>query len=133
MSSKLHSAFTRLRRWLADPLRALPLPRAWVEVRCARRLDRLARRVLDLRARIDARAARPDTSDADGNLRRMLAGVGAELGRLRCDLAQWHMHECGGRSGTRLATALARLNKIAAETQAAALRLQRALEDRRGA
>jgi hypothetical protein len=42
----------------------LPTPRAWVELRCARRLR-------------------------------------AELARMRCDLARWHVRECGGESGAR--------------------------------
>jgi hypothetical protein len=144
MSSKLTSLFARLRagfRLFAQ----LPAPRAWVELRCARRLDRLARRLQHMHARIafmqdhltgggtgtgtPAAPAAP-ASDADGSLRRMLAGLRAELARMRCDLARWHTRECGGESGARLAAALARVNRIAVDTHAAALRLEAELEAR---
>jgi hypothetical protein len=131
MSRKLVSLFVRF-------VRMMPAPRAWVEVRCARRLDRLARRLQGMHARIavmqdhltggDTKTS-PD-SDADGGLRRMLAGLRAELARMRCDLALWHVRECGGESGARLAAALARLNRIAVDTNAAALRLEAELEAR---
>ena len=131
MLRTLVSLFVRL-------LRMLPAPRAWVELRCARRLDRLARRLQGMHARIAGmqdHLTGGDTqslpaSDADGSLRRMLAGLRAELAQMRCDLALWHVRECGGESGARLAAALARLNRIAVDTNAAALRLEAELEAR---
>jgi len=118
------------------------LPRPLVERLCARRLDRMAQRLLRMRARIDAMsrhlgADAPDAldglprpaSDIDGSLRRMLAGLRDEVGTMRRDLALWHMRECGGRAGVRLAAALTRLNGIALDTGAAALRLERELDD----
>jgi hypothetical protein len=137
MPSKLVSLFIRLRAAL-HPLRLLPAPRAWVELRCARRLDRLARRLQRMHARIAVmqdhlsgnEAPASPASDADGSLRRMLAGLRAELARMRCDLALWHVRECGGESGARLAQALARLNRIAVDTHAAAQRLEAELEAR---
>jgi hypothetical protein len=137
MSSKLATLFARLRAGLRSFL-VLPAPRAWVELRCARRLDRLARRLQRMHARIacmqdhlagGGMPAAPD-SDADGSLRRMLAGLRAELARMRCDLARWHARECGGESGARLAAALVRVNRIAVDTNAAALRLEAELEAR---
>jgi hypothetical protein len=118
-----------------------------VELRCARRLDRLARRLQRMHARIafmqdhlaggdtgtgtpSASAPATPAADADGSLRRMLAGLRGELARMRCDLARWHTHECGGESGARLAAALARVNRIAVDTNAAALRLEAELEAR---
>jgi hypothetical protein len=101
------------------------------------RLDRLARRLQGMHGRIagmqdhltgDTKTG--PASDADGGLRRMLAGLRAELARMRCDLALWHVRECGGESGARLAAALARLNRIAVDTNAAALRLEAELEAR---
>ena len=135
MSSKLASLFARLRAAL-PPMP--PMPRAWVELRCARRLDRLAARLQRMHARIarmqehltGAAAAGGPASDADGALRRMLAGLRAELARMRCDLALWHVRECGGECGARLAAALARLNRIAVDTHAAAQRLEAELEAR---
>jgi hypothetical protein len=119
------------------------LPRPLVERLCARRLDRMAQRLLCMRARIDAMsrhlgADTPDAldgplprpaSDIDGSLRRMLAGLRDEVGTMRRDLALWHMRECGGRAGMRLAAALVRLNRIALDTGAAALRLERELDE----
>jgi len=139
MSSKLATLFARLRAGLRSFSR-LPVSRAWVELRCARRLDRLACRLQRMHARIacmqdhlagggTGTPAAP-ASDADGSLRRMLAGLRAELARMRCDLARWHTRECGGESGARLAAALARLNRIAVDTNAAALRLEAELEAR---
>jgi hypothetical protein len=137
MPSKFASLFVRLRAAL-HPLRVLPLPRAWVELRCARRLDRLARRLQRMHARIarmedhltGAGAPAVPASDTDGALRRMLAGLRAELARMRCDLAVWHVRECRGECGARLAAALARLNRIAVDTHAAAQRLEAELEAR---
>jgi hypothetical protein len=60
----------------------------------------------------------------------MLAGLRAELACMRCDLAVWHVRECGGECGMRLAAALARLNRIAVDTHAAAQRLEAELEAR---
>jgi len=117
------------------------LPRPLVELLCARRLDRMALRLLRMRARIDAMSRHLCSgamdgpvvrlaSDTDGNLRRMLSGLRDEVGTMRRDLAIWHMRECGGRTGTRLAAALQRLNGIALDTGAAALRLQQELDER---
>lgn len=116
------------------------LPRPLIEVLCARRLDRMALRLLRMRARIDAMSGHLDNgaldgpllqlaADTDGSLRRMLAGLRDEVGTMRRDLAVWHMRECGGHTGTRLAAALTRLNGIALDTGAAALRLQRELDE----
>jgi hypothetical protein len=116
------------------------LPRPLVERLCARRLDRMAQRLLHMRARIEAMSGHLGggaldgpllrlAADADGNLRRMLAGLRDEVGTMRRDLALWHMRECGGRAGTRLAAALARLNGIALDTGAAALLLQQELDE----
>lgn len=116
------------------------LPRPLVERLCARRLDRMALRLLRMRARIDAMSGHLGSgamdgpllrlpADADGSLRRMLAGLRDEVGTMRRDLAIWHMRECGGRAGARLAAALKRLNGIALDTGAAALRLQQELDE----
>jgi hypothetical protein len=135
MSSKLATLFARLRAGLRV-LSVMPAPRAWVELRCARRLDRLARRLQRMHARIafmhdhllgEGAPARPD---ADGSLRRMLVGLRGELSQMRCDLALWYAEECGGESGERLATALTRLNGIAVDTHAAATRLEAELDAR---
>lgn len=115
------------------------LPRPLVELLCARRLDRMALRLLRMRARIDAMSGHLRNgaldgpllrlaADTDGSLRRMLAGLREEVGVMRRDLALWHMRECGGRTGARLAEAMVRLNRIAGETWAAALSLEQALD-----
>lgn len=129
--------FAAVRRALR---RLLPSFRPLIELRCARRLDGMARRLLHMRARIDAMSSHlgsgaldgPLTrlaTDADGSLRRMLAGLREEVGTMRRDLALWHMRECGGRTGARLGAALARLNGIALETWNAALHLEKALDE----
>lgn len=129
-------ALARLRRL---PQR-LPAFRALVELRCARRLDRMGKRLLRMRTRIDAMSrhlgsgaldgpAKRLAADEDGNLRRMLAGLREEVGTMRRDLALWHVRECGGRTGVRLAAALARLNGIAGDTWTAALHLENQLDE----
>lgn len=139
---------TTLKHLFAAVLRALsrllslrlPASRALVELRCARRLDRMTQRLLHMRARIDTMSGhlgsgalegplRLLAADADGSLRRMLAGLREEVGTMRRDVALWHMRECGGRTGARLAAALARLNGIALDTWTAALRLEKELDD----
>jgi hypothetical protein len=135
MSAKLTALFARLRAVLPQ---LPPMPRAWVELRCARRLDRIAGRLQRMHARIahmqdhltGAEAPGGPASDADGALRRMLAGLRAELARMRCDLAVGRVRECGGECGTRLPAAMARLNRIAVDTHAAAQRLEAELEAR---
>ena len=120
------------------------LPRRLVELRCARRLDRTGGRLLRMRARIDAMSAHLDSgaldgpvmrlpADRDGALRRMLAGLREELSTMRRDLARWHSRECAGRSGARLQAAIARLNRVNADTHAAADRLLREIEEYDGA
>ena len=115
------------------------LPRCVVELRCAWRLDRAGRRLLHMRARIDTMAAHFDSGafdgpltllapDRDGHLRGMLAGLREELSAMRCNLARWHVRECGGQIGPRLARALARINDIAVTTGAAALALEARLD-----
>jgi hypothetical protein len=44
-------------------------------------------------------------------------------------VALWHVKECRGRTGLRLADAIARLNRVAADTYAAADRLEWEIED----
>jgi hypothetical protein len=129
---------TYLKHLLATFRQALPRP--LVERLCARRLDRMALRLLRMRARIDAMSGHLGSgaldgpllrlaSDADGSLRRMLAALRDEVGTMRCDLALWHVRECGGRTGAHLAAAMARLNRIALDTGAAALKLQQELDE----
>ena len=138
-AGKPHSRFAALSAGLRSVLRRLPAPRSLVELRCARHLDRVARRLQRMLAGIETMSGhlagvtdgdRARAADEDGNLRRMLAGLRDEVALMRCDLARWYQRECGGSSGARLSTALARLNRIAADTHAAALRLEGELEER---
>jgi hypothetical protein len=121
----------------------LRLPRRLVELRCARRLDDTGRQLLRMRARIDAMSAHLDSgaldgpimrlpADRDGGLRRMLAGLRDELSTMRRELARWHVRECGGRTGARLGSALARVNGIVVATSAAAQALEARLDAHEG-
>jgi hypothetical protein len=114
-------------------------PRRLVELRCARRLERMGARLLRMRARIDAMAAHLDSgalddplrrlpADNEGQLRRMLAGLRDELSVMRRELARWHLQECGGHTGARLGRALERVNGIAVGTSNAALALEARLD-----
>jgi hypothetical protein len=123
--------------------RPIWLPRRLVELRCARRLDRMGARLLRMRARIDAMSAHLDSgaldgpaggpvphlpADRDGQLRKMLAGLREELSTMRRELARWHVQECGGHTGRRLGRALERVNGIAVATGGAALALEARLD-----
>ncbi|WP_332847912.1 hypothetical protein [Massilia sp. S19_KUP03_FR1] len=110
----------RLQRWPASLL---------VQWRCARRIDAMTHRLLCMRAKIRALSghlmsgALRGALDPDGTLALMLADLKEETRTLRYQLAQWHVKECKGRAGMRLKASMLVLNRIAAETYAAADRL----------
>jgi hypothetical protein len=54
----------------------------------------------------------------------MLAELKDDLNAIRRDLAVWHARECRGRTGAVLAAAIARLNRVAADTYLAADQLE---------
>ena len=58
-----------------------------------------------------------------GALAVMLRELKEETRTLRYQLAQWHVNQCKGRAGMRLKASMLVLNRIAAETYAAADRL----------
>ena len=122
-------------RTLARWRRALAPSGLFIETRCARRIDALSRRVLAMRAKIAALSGHllaqrmGRAVDADRSLRRMLGELKDDLNGIRRDLALWHAKECKGRTGARLARSIARLNHIAADTYAAATRLESEIEE----
>jgi hypothetical protein len=105
----------------------LRLPGGWfAQTRCARHIDATTQRVAamgikitGLSNRLHARSV-PGLVDADRSLRRMLNELKEELTLMRRDLARWHNRECAGRAGKRLEAAIARLNRVNADTCAAA-------------
>lgn len=120
--------------------RAARLPAALVvEIRCARRIDAAARRVGAMRTKIGIMSGHLNAGsiegrvDADRNLRRMLSELKDDLSEMRRDLAAWHVKECRGRTGARLEAAIAQLNRIAADTWAAADKLVLQIEEYDGA
>lgn len=100
-----------------------------VQWRCARRIDAMTHRLLRMRAKIRALSghvmsgALRGALDPDGTLAVMLGDLKEETRTLRYQLAQWHEKECRGRAGMRLKASMRVLNRIAAETYAAADRL----------
>jgi len=110
----------RLQHWPASIL---------VQWRCAKRIDAMTRRLLRMRAKILALSghlmsgALKDALDPDGTLAGMLGDLKEETRTLRFQLAHWHLRECKGRAGVRLKASMLVLNRIAAETYAAADRL----------
>ena len=100
-----------------------------VQWRCAKRIDTMTRRLLRMRAKIRALSghlmsgALKDALDPDGTLAGMLGDLKEETRTLRFQLAQWHLRECKGRAGVRLKASMLVLNRIAADTYAAADRL----------
>jgi hypothetical protein len=107
----------------------------FAQTRCARHIDATARRVSAMGLRIATLSGRlsagsiPGMVDADRNLRRMLCELKEDLSDMRRDLALWRTRECRGRAGARLEAAIAHLNRIAADTHAAADRLVRQIEE----
>jgi len=100
-----------------------------IQWRCANRIDAMTRRLLRMRAKIRALSghlmsgALKDALDPDGTLAVMLGDLKDETRTLRYQLAQWHVNECKGRAGGRLKASMLALNRIAADTYAAADRL----------
>ena len=122
-----------LKQMIATILR---LPGGWfAQTRCARHIDATAQRVAAMGKKIarlsDRLHARnvPGLVDADRSLRRMLDELKEELTTMRRDLARWHSRECAGRAGKRLEAAIARLNRVNADTCAAADALLRQIEE----
>ena len=107
----------------------------FAQVRCARRIEATSRRIAAMGTRIATLSGRLAARsilgavDADHNLRRMLGDLHEDLSTMRRDLAQWHVRECRGRAGARLEAAIAGLNRIAADTCAAAERLVVEIEE----
>jgi hypothetical protein len=100
-----------------------------VQWRCAKRIDAMTHRLLRMRAKIKALSGHlmsgtlQDALDPDGTLATMLSDLKEETRTLRYQLAQWHVRECKGKAGVRLRASMLVLNRIAAETYAAADRL----------
>lgn len=100
-----------------------------VEMRCARRIDALSRRLAGMQGKIATLSGRLHAGgwecavDPECSLRRMLGELKDDLSAIRRDLALWHANECRGRTGKLLAEAIAQLNRVAADTYAAADRL----------
>jgi hypothetical protein len=98
----------------------------FAQTRCARHIDATSRRVATIGIKITTLSTRlhsgsiPGLVDADRSLRRMLNELKDELTGMRRELARWHSRECAGRAGRRLEAAIARLNRINADTHAAA-------------
>ena len=98
----------------------------FAQARCARHIDATARRVMQLRIKITTLSNRlhagsiPGLVDADRSLRHMLGELKDDLSAMRRDVARWHSRECAGRAGARLEAAIARLNRVNADTCAAA-------------
>jgi hypothetical protein len=127
VAAALHTL--RRSRTLAAWRRALSPSALFVEFRCARRIDALSKRLTGMQGKIGNLSAHllsgrtEGPVDADRSLRRMLAELKDDLNGIRRDLALWHARECRGRTGMVLSAAIAQLNRIAADTYAAADRL----------
>lgn len=127
VAAALHTL--RRSRMFAALRRALSPSALFVEIRCARRIEALSRRLEGMQGKIGNLSAHllsgsmDGPVDADHSLRRMLAELKDDLNGIRRDLAMWHAKECRGRTGMVLSAAIVQLNKIAADTYSAADRL----------
>lgn len=107
----------------------------FVELRCARRIDALARRLMRMQGKIGRMSAHVLSQqagaavDADRSLRGMLADLKLDLNGIRRDLALWYTRECRGRAGAMLRASIENLNRIAADTYLAADRLEWEIEE----
>ena len=117
----------RLRAGKAALWEGMRLPGGlFAQARCARHIDATAQRVAALGVKITTLSSRlhagsiPGLVDADRSLRRMLGELKDDLNAMRRDMARWHSQECAGRAGARLEAAIARLNRVNADTHAAA-------------
>lgn len=133
---QLLASILRSRAGMAPRWQGVRLPGGWfAQTRCARHIDATAVRVAAMGAKITRLSERlqarnvPGLVDADRSLRRMLGELKEELTAMRRDLARWHSRECAGRAGIRLEAAIARLNRVNADTCAAADALLRQIED----
>lgn len=113
--------------FLKQTIARISLPGGWfAQTRCARHIEATAQRVTTMGVKISRLSDRlharnvPGLVDADRSLRRMLDELKDELTLMRRDLARWHNRECKGRAGKRLEAAIARLNRVNADTCAAA-------------
>jgi hypothetical protein len=133
VDATLHSL--KRSKTLASWRRSLSPSALFVELRCARRIDALGRRLTRMHTKIGTMSAHVLSGqaaaavDADRNLRRMLAELKEDINAIRRDLALWHARECRGRTGPMLAAAIEKLNRIAATTYAAADRLEWDIEE----
>ena len=124
---RIFAIFPRPRPGQAALWEGMRLPGGlFAQARCARHIDATARRVGQLRSKITTLSSRlhagsiPGLVDADRSLRRMLGELKDDLNAMRRDVARWHSRECAGRAGARLQAAIARLNRVNADTHAAA-------------
>ncbi|MFL6673117.1 MAG: hypothetical protein ACJ8LG_07495 [Massilia sp.] len=120
----------RQSKTLASWRRSLSPSALFVELRCARRIDALSRRLVGMQGKIGTLSAHllagnmTAVVDSDRSLRRMLSELKTDLNAIRRDVALWHVKECRGRTGPRLGASIAQLNRIASDTYAAADRLE---------
>lgn len=133
---QLLESILRSRAGMAPSWQGARLPGGWfAQTRCARHIDATTGRVAAMGLKIARLSERlharnvPGLVDADRSLRRMLDELKEELTVMRRDLARWHSRECAGRAGIRLEAAIARLNRVNADTCAAADALLRQIED----
>ncbi len=100
-----------------------------VQTRCARRMERLSARLLQMQARISRfeehirNGCFDELIDADRSIRTMLSGLKEDLRTIRRELAGLHEMGRKGYGAMRLDQALARLHRAAEETYTAADRL----------
>lgn len=98
-------------------------------LRCARRMESLAVRLVSMRRKIKAfevsltAGAFKEAVDADFTIREMLKGLKEDIRHIRCEMAAVPMASCTGLGGRRLGEAIARLHTVAEETYVAADRL----------
>jgi hypothetical protein len=122
----LRRAWSGLERNLPLTARVLSLPAAFAEANCARRMERMVKRIAAMGAKIAMvqaqlrRGMNIATIEDDLRFRTMLMAVKNDMRALQCEAAAWQCDRNARVSSTRLRTALGEVASISEKTYAMA-------------
>ena len=111
------------------------MPPVLRRLRCARRIESLAARLTAMGRKITTfetslvAGAFREAVDADFSIRDMLKGLKEDIRNIRCEMSAVPLASCVGLGGSRLSTAIERLQTVAQDTYLAADRLLWEIEE----